>query len=116
MPCVWLAALGVSATSLPAQERQIALVGATIIPIDGPVIDGGTLVVHDAEFFMNTTGGLGGALRNQDTTDAGIVSKNLFNNNSCDDGPTCGGAIAGATGLVLDDNDFVHNTPNDTTP
>jgi len=46
MRSVLLALLCSLATAVPAQERPLALTGASLVPIDGPSVENGTLLVH----------------------------------------------------------------------
>ena len=65
---------------------------------------------------MNHSTGTGGAIHNDDGSDAGLVVHSRFNHDSCDDGATCGGAINDAVdGLELDNNVLVGVSPTDVT-
>ena len=49
IPARLLAAALAAACCAAAQQQPIAFTNATLIPIDGPVVEGGTLVVHDGK-------------------------------------------------------------------
>ncbi len=94
----------------PGDPAPASGAGGAIINREGA----GLFIGDNCHFNNNSTGGRGGAISNRNTSGGGGVTDTIFNNNHCEDGADCGGAIAGTNGLNTFGNAFHHNTPNDT--